>query len=230
MNAVALLSLYATSLAADDRAPSGDVDRFLDEWSKKAAEIRTLSIRFRQEKTLKVLRRPRLSDGDLAYADGKLSVIVRSPAGEVETELLMARGELKILYPRLKRLEVIPVGAGGPGPGMGPAMPFFGGDPRAVTKDYDATLTRSDGKDVLALRPKDPRSPLKKLEMTFVSFEVREYRQVDADGSEVHMTITSAEVNKDVPASRFELKVPEGTVTVRPAGGKDEPQKAGEKK
>ncbi len=230
-------------------ASSAEVDAFLEAWAAKSREVRSLAIRFRQEKKLRILRRPKVSEGDLAYEDGKLSVVVRGRDGEVESRLLLKDGELKILYPRLKRLEVIDVasgaggqdagsapgaargagaagatgttaGAGGAAAGsaMGPSIPFFAGDPRDTRKDYDLELVRGEKSDRIALVPRDPKSPVKRIELRLEKLEVREYRQVDVSGDEVHMLIKSAEVNTRVPADRFELDLPEGTVVVRPAG------------
>jgi len=223
----ALLAAASVGAAADESAPPRaapkEVDAFLDAWATKSKEIRSLTMRFRQEKRMKILRRPKTSEGDLAYADGRLSVVVRSPAGEVETELLLAEGELKILYPRLQRLEVIPLGkSSGPGPpvGMGPSIPFFAGDPRDAKKDYEIELVRAEKEDRLALIPRDAKSPVKRLELVFVDFALKEYRQVDANGDDVRMQVIASEVNPRVPSSRFEMHPPPGTVVVHPTGEK----------
>ena len=217
------LALLTVSEADSIPAAPGETDAFLSDWAQRSKAIKALAIRFRQEKRLRILRRPRVSEGDLVYSEKKLSVTVRGPGGEVESELLMKDGELKILYPRLKRLEVIKIGAEAGPPGAsearGPPLPFFAGDPRELKKDYQVTLAHlPEGKEVLTLVPKDEKAPLKRSEMVFVNFEVREYRQVEASGDELKVEVLSAKVNPVVPAERFELKVPEGTKVVRPAG------------
>ena len=207
---------------------AGEVDAFLEAWGKRSREIRSLALKFRQEKKLKILRRPRVSEGDLVYADGKLSVVIRGKDGEVESAILMKDGELKIHYPRLKRVEVLALAAGG-GPPTGEAagftMPFFAEDPKNLRRDFEITLIRTGdaGKDApagkeertLELVPKDPKSPLKKARMTFRGLDFTEYVQVDASGDESRMTITASEMNPQVPASRFELDLAEGTTFVR---------------
>lgn len=217
------LVLMANPDSDPARASPAETEAFLKTWSERSQAIKTLAIRFRQEKKLRILRRPRVSEGDLVYSDKKLSVTVRGAGGEVESELLLKDGDLKILYPRLKRLEVIKVGAQAGPPGAseahGPPMPFFAGDPRELKKDYKVTLARGPGgKDTLTLVPNDPKAPLQRLEMVFVNFELKEYRQVETSGDELVVEVLSAKVNPAVPPERFELKVPEGTKVVRPAG------------
>jgi hypothetical protein len=221
----AALVLAALVPPADDAA---EIDAFLEAWGKRSREIRSLALKFRQEKKLRILRRPRVSEGDLVYADGKLSVVIRGKDGEVETEILMKDGELKIHYPRLKRVEVLALAAGGGPPAGGAAgftMPFFAEDPRNLRRDFDVSLVAPSGagKDAragkeertLELVPKDPKSPLKKVRMTFSGLDFKEYVQIDVSGDESRMTITASEMNPQVPASRFELDLAEGTTFVR---------------
>jgi hypothetical protein len=231
---VASVSPPAPAVLAGEEPPArgGDAaaaaaDAFLAEWGKRMEGTRSLRLLFRQEKKLRILRRPRVLEGDLAYEDGKLSVIIRGRNGEVESEVRFRDGRLTIHYPRLRRAEVIDLGggAGPPGPGAGAGfLPIFAGDPREARKDHDVALVRRPGEpradggaralDVLVLTPRDPKSPVKRIEMAFEGFEMREYLQVDASGDEARMTITSAERNAAIPPGRFAAELPEGTVVV----------------
>ena len=236
------LAAIAPALTRAEEAPkpapsptdrAGEIDAFLEAWGKRSREIRSLALKFRQEKKLRILRRPRVSEGDLVYADGKLSVVIRGKDGAVESEILMKDGELKIHYPRLKRVEVLAL-AGGNGPPSGETagftMPFFAEDPKNLRRDFEITLVHpgdvlsgNKGKDApagneertLELVPKDPKSPFKKVRMTFRGLEFKEYVQVDASGDESRMTITASEMNPQVPEKRFELALAEGTTFVR---------------
>lgn len=204
-------------------ATAVEVDEFLASWGKNMAAIRSLEMQFRQEKKLRILRRPKISQGDLAFADGKLSVRTRSPSGEIESELVLRDGELKILYPGLKRLEVIPLGKSGGDPqssalGAGVSIPFFAGDPRDASKDYEVSLVRSALGDVLTLVPRQQDSPLRRLELRLVAFELREYRQVDRSGDELRMEVQKVELNRTIAPERFQLQVPAGTKVVHPTG------------
>ena len=201
-----------------------DVEAFLEAWAVKMRGIQSIAIRFRQEKKLRILRRPKVSEGDLVYADGMLSVVVRGKDGQVESQLLMKDGELRIFYPQLKRLEVIPLGGvsakGAPLPpsGAGPSIPFFAGDPREATRDYVVRLERGREVDLLSLEPRDTSVPVKRLELKLVGFVLKEYRQVETSGDELRMEILASETNPGVRPERFRLAVPEGTIEVRPAG------------
>jgi len=231
---VPALAEEAPKPAAPPADRAGEIDAFLEAWGKRSREIRSLSLRFRQEKKLRILRRPRVSEGDLVYADGKLSVIIRGKDGAVESEILMKDGELKIHYPRLKRVELVAL-AGGSGPPSGGStgftMPFFAEDPRNLKRDFEISLVASDDKAkdaspgneerTLELVPKDPKSPLKKVRMTFRGLDFKEYVQVDASGDESRMTITASEMNPRVPEGRFELALAEGTTFVRLDGSQD---------
>ena len=231
------LAAIVPALARAEEAPkpapppadrAGEIDAFLEAWGKRSREIRSLALKFRQEKKLRILRRPRVSEGDLVYADGKLSVVIRGKDGSVESEILMKDGELKIHYPRLKRVEVLAL-AGGSGPPSGETagftMPFFSEDPRNLKRDFEISLVASGdaGKDApaekeertLELVPKDPKSPFKKVRMTFRGLDFKEYVQVDASGDESRMTITASEMNPRVSEKRFELDLAEGTTFVR---------------
>jgi len=224
------LLLWPPSLAEEGPPPAGGdgaaVDAFLAEWGKRIEGMKSLRIRFRQEKKLRILRKPRVSEGDLAYAGGKLSVIIRGRDGEIESEVRYRDGRLTIHYPRLQRAEVVEVGAGAgaPGGGGGSFLPIFAGDPKEMKKDHEIRLVRRAGEpradgaarmlDVLVLTPRDPKSPVKRIEMAFENFEMKEYVQVDSSGDETRMAITSAEQNVALPDERFTGELPEGTVVV----------------
>ena len=221
--------LTLSSAAAEEGRPAAArdeaaVDAFLAEWGRRMEGLKSLRILFRQEKKLRILRRPRISEGDLAYAGGKLSVIIRRD-GEVESEVRYRDGRLTIHYPRLKRAEVVDVGAGAGTPGGSASfLPIFAGDRKTMKKEHEIALVRRPGEpradgaawtlDVLVLTPRDPKSPVKRIEMAFENFEMREYLQVDASGDETQMVITRAEQNAAVPEERFSGELPAGTVVV----------------
>ena len=221
--------LLALLLTISSASTPTELDSFLDAWAEKAKTVRSLSLRFRQEKKLRILRRPKVSEGELVYAGEQLWVCMRGRTGEVESELLLKDGELKILYPRLKRLEVLDVGEGksGKGFGMETSIPFFSVDPRQAKKDYDVTLEHRKESDFLTLTPRAENSRVKRLELELVDFEVRRYRQLEKNGDEMRFEVLSVKINPEVSAGRFELEVPRGTRTVRPVAGRPETKKSG---
>lgn len=219
-----LLSLaFCTSVPGADPSRGRQIDqgrRYLKELAERSKAIRSLHARFRQEKRLRLLRRPRVSEGEIWYARERFAMKVRQ-GGEVESHLVVGDGVLRILYPRLGRLETMKLGAGSGG-GTDLAIPFLSGDWDAVEKQYDVTA-RADAaagagevdRVVLELTPRDSKSPVKRLRVVLVDGQLREYVQEDRKGNQVHMKILSWEENAEIPAERFRMDVPEGTKTVR---------------
>ncbi len=229
-----LLLLLATSLssmslgARDDGAAGSDAPKsgrqYLRELAARSKGIRSLHVRFRQEKHLRILRRPRISEGELWYSQGRLSMKVRR-RGTVESHLLMRDGELRILYPQLKRLETLKLGSGGGGTRReaGMAIPFLTGDWESAERDYEIVLgsdtnagrERSGNRVVLELKPRDPSSPVKRLRMVMVDDQMREYSQEEKKGNKVRMEILSWDENREILPERFRMEVPPGTKIIR---------------
>ena len=153
--------------------------------------------------------------------------------GTVQSHLLMRDGELRILYPELKRLETLKLGSGDGETRReaGMAIPFLTGDWESAERDYEIVLgsdTSTGGKGsgrrvVLELKPRDPSSPVKRLRMVMVDDQMREYSQEEKKGNKVHMEILSWEENHEIPPERFRMEVPAGTKTVRLDGKKRRP-------
>ena len=55
--------------------------QYLKELAARSKGIRSLHVRFRQEKHLRLLRRPRISEGEIWYSQGRLSMKVRRRGG-----------------------------------------------------------------------------------------------------------------------------------------------------
>lgn len=229
--------LSCLSLGAwDDGATGSDAARvdaekggrqYLKELAARSKGIRSLHVRFRQEKHLRILRRPRISEGEIWYSQGRLSMKVWR-RGTVESHLLMRDGELRILYPELKRLETLKLGSGGGATRVGLAIPFLTGDWESAERDYEVILgsdtngsdtnaggKRSGRRVVLELKPRDPSSPVKRLRMVMVDDQMREYTQEEKKGNKVRMEILSWEENQEIPPERFRMEVPAGTKIVR---------------
>ena len=122
---------------------------FLRELVRRSADVEALRIRFRQEKRLRILRRPRVSESVLWYARGVVSLITRGRDGKVESHLLVRDGELRIHYPALERLEVLPAGSGattrgGIGAGKDATLALFTGRWKDLEKTYSIEVERLD--------------------------------------------------------------------------------------
>ena len=207
--------------STSDSATTGE--DYLRALAARNKELRTLAVSFRQEKKLRILRRPRLSQGQLWYAGGRLAMEVRDPGGKVETRLLVDKTQLQIYYPRLKRLEVADgLGEGGDDPGA-PAIPFAPDHWTSLAKNYHVTLERfaaseGDKKEervTLRLRARAEETAIQQMRIVLIDDQLREYVQVEKSGDEMRMEIVSWKANEPVDPARFELKVPRGTKRVK---------------
>lgn len=215
-----------TSPPAAPQASSPDVDAFLEAWGAKMASLRSLQLRFRQEKKLKILRRPRVSEGDLVYDSGRLSVHVRNARGELETAILMADGKLRIYYPSLKRVEEMQL-AGASGLGAGAGLSVLTGKPEDLRKEHEVTLRREGEEDVLGIVPRAKPAPFARIELRLRDGEVRGYRQVETNGDEARMEVLEATRDAKVSGDRFRLDLPTDVEVVRPGGRPRSPPASG---
>ena len=185
-------------------------------------------MRFRQEKKLRILRRPRRSTGDLVFSRGRLSIVLRDKKDQVESRLASVDGELKIYYPSLKRLEVFPASAqeGSAGFGESASVPLFTGDWKGLEKSYrlkleqltEKTQKQNEEEPVvrkrLTLIPKEPKSVVTKVEMVFKDLQIEEYLQVEKSGNQVRMEILEWTVNPKIHDERFRFDVPADTKVI----------------
>ncbi len=215
------------------KASTAERKAFLEELARCSGETRSLRVRFRQEKQLRILRRPRRAVGDLAYADGKLSIVVKNDKGDVETRLLSRDGELKILYPTLRRLEVFPASDGQPRNtasfAQSATVPLFTGDWLRLEDEYDVTMAHLtprqsaiDGSDEspekwtrLSLVPRESSASVERIEIVFRDYRIHEYRQIERSRDELRMEILEWKVDAKIPEERFRLEVDSRTKIVR---------------
>jgi hypothetical protein len=198
-------------------------DRFLERWAATMVDLKTLEVRFSQEKRMKILRRPLVSKGTilLSIPDHRLRSTVRDAAGKVETELLAEEGKVEIYYPALKRLEVYELGAGSAPP---VAFPGLGGDVAAMKRDYALTLRRAPiaaggGEEAsITLAPRDPASPIRDMTLVLRDLKVKELRQTDKNGTSVRLEIERFEQNPRIEPDALKLEVPPDAEVVRPLG------------
>ena len=227
---------------AGRRASDDELKALIAELSKKGEEVHSLEVKFRQEKKLRILRRPRVSTGEVAF-DGppfKLSIVARDPEGKVESRLLIRDGELKIYYPALERMEVLPAGdeaagaSGGAQAGQEVFQLLFTNQWEKIGKDYQAALVEepataeappgaappaAPGKRwLLTLTPRKSDSRVKKLEVLLAGTRIREYRQEEASGDSVRFEVLEWKPNGKIPEDRFRLEVPAGTNVTRLGG------------
>lgn len=213
MYAIPILLILGTTPGALEEA---ETDRLLAAWGEKFKDTRSLEVRFRQEKRLKILRRPLISQGLIRLSEGNLLCILKNAQDEAESTLSIRQGTLKILYPRLQRLEVYELGAEQRAPAL--SFPVFGSNPEALKRDFDLKLERAGGRDRLTLSPKDPKAPVGSMTLVLEDLEVVEVEQQDKNGDLTKMEIQKFIRNPKLEAKDLELEIPPGTREVHPLG------------
>lgn len=206
----------ALLIAPIARGDAERVDRFLEAWAQRMRKVRTLRVRFRQVKTLRILRRPLVSQGLALVKKGRVLVVVRDPSGRVVSEMEVGPTKVRIHYPGLRRLEVYPR-RGAPGSG-GIPFPLFGEDVRALKSRYRIRLDRVRGSDRMTLVPRAAGTAAARIELSLVDFKVARYVQVDRRGDRVVIDVASFEVDPPVGDGEVRLRVPVGTRLVEPIG------------
>lgn len=204
-----------------DGAPSAEVKAFLGEWAEAMQDVRTLRVRFKQIKELRILKKPLIRTGETLLSGREVLMVVRGRDGQPETELLVSPGEARMHYPRLKRLEVFPLGEGAAPP---TPFPLFGTDLERLPERYRLRLERdASERRVLVLLPRDERSPISETRMTFSSKPLRIalVEQRNRRGDNVKIVVSSFEKNVEIER-KLELRPAPGTKTVRldPSGAK----------
>jgi hypothetical protein len=234
--ALTLLSLFALpGLAVADEtkdapaprvASEKEVDAYLEELTRRSEGMKSLRVRFRQEKKLRLLRRPRVSTSELVFARGRLAVTTKGRTGEVESRLLLEKGELKIFYPALARMEIFPASGdptkrGGAAAGRQMSLPLFTGDWKAMKKLYAIVMKVTETDDpkrpvvALELTPKDVKAAVRNVTLSLVDYGIREYVQEERNGNRVRMQVLEWTKNVKVSPATFELRVPANTKIVR---------------
>lgn len=211
------MTVSIPAFADESTATRADLDAFLTEWSKHSGELETLEIHFRQEKRLKLLRKPLVSTGTVRLAGGKLECVVRDKSGNTDSVLFVEKNSMRIHYPRLKRLEIYDLASTG-APAM--AFPIFGSDPDKLERDYKLELTGEGKQRKLKLTPRDKNTPVGTMTLVFKDLEIQEVEQTDRRGDRVRMIIERFDRNAKIDASALKLEVPPGTKTERPLAGK----------
>lgn len=220
--ACAVAAWLATAPGANADGPgdtpegaSPAVQQLLSRWARGLRGLSSLRVTFRQTKTLRVLRRPRVSDG-VALVKGRKVKLVTRRGGAVETELLVG-DDVRLHYPRLKRLEVYPrEGRGGSLP-----FPLFGGDVEALPADFHLQVIEADETQTLVMRPRlaeGETAPYREARMTFATvgegLRVASLVQLGTRGR-VEIEVRRWEPGAAIADAALQLAIPAGTEVVR---------------
>lgn len=175
-------------------------------------DVRSLRVSFTQTKKLRFLRRPLVSKGTTLLKGKRVLMVVTNKAGQRETEILVASGEARIHYPRLRRLEIYPLGkqAAPPTP-----FPLFGTDLKQLPKTYKLELEKTKDRTVLVLVPRAKGAKVTETRMRFSGTTIKEVVQKGRRGAKVELVITKFEKNPKLDDASLKLETPKGTKVIR---------------
>lgn len=197
---VALALSVAWAGPEDDR----DVEAFLGRWAAEFEGVQSLRVEFTQSKSMRMMRRLLLREGQAWVLGERFRMVLRDPTGAVETEVLVADGEARMRYPQLDREEVFPADAD---PGEAP-LPLFGGDVETLGEQYRIELVEGErGEDVLILEPLESGTGIVHLRMALRDYRVVWVEQETVDGTRVRLDVQVYELDPTDPPVR------EGDVT-----------------
>jgi outer membrane lipoprotein-sorting protein len=168
---------------------------------------------FRQEKHLRFLRRPLVTQGELWLVGEIVRYVSKNTAGETELELHVDQQTTRIYYPLLQTLEVMTTRGS---QGLPLSIPFLGRNVATLNTEYDVTLCASSGRHVLRLIPRSPHSSSSEIQLTLEDFQPQEFSQIEKNGTRLIMNITTFTPNPEISAAQLELQIPPGTRVLYP--------------
>ena len=168
---------------------------------------------FTQEKHLRLLRQPLVTQGELWLQGDVLYYVMKNTAGQPELQLRLDSHTVKTYYPLLQTLEVIEQTTTQPLP---LSIPFLGRDPQALAKTYEIEVFATAGLYTLHLTPRDPTSPVRDMRLTLKDFQPQRFTQNDKSGNRLAMYIATFTPNLAIAASQLELHIPARTTITRP--------------
>ena len=210
----------AASVAAQETAQkarpepevSEDVRAHLASWADSLRDVRSLRVTFEQTKHLRILRRPRKSAGVALVKGHRVLLRTTDSSGRRVTELAVDRGEVRIHYPRLKRLEIYPATESA---GTRSPFPMVVEDVEKLPRDYRLKLVSEKTDKVLVMKPRDADSPFTEVRIRFRDGRIAGVEQKDRRGNRVVLEITEFDVDAEISDDDIELSVPSGTKVVR---------------
>jgi outer membrane lipoprotein-sorting protein len=187
----------------------------LDSWFAAQKNIRTWSADFIQTRALKTLTRPLVAKGHISFAaPNDFRWELGQPA---QTIALRHDDEMFVIYPRLKRAERYPLGAGTPAEWRDTMSLLQAGFPDD-RKEFDSqfeilSLTQTNGAWQLSLRPKSvfARRMMPELQIGLATndFSLVSTELIFVDGSKMRDDFTNAALNPALDENLFKWTPPD---------------------
>lgn len=198
------------------RAITGpDKEHFLQTWRQHLQDMDSLHMIFTQEKHLRVLQRPIVSQGELWLKGKTLLYHLKNSAGAVELAMRIDETAIQTYYPLLQSLEVIERQSV---PLSSAPMPLISHDLVALTQAYDSELFELAGHYRLKLTPKpsEVNASFAAIWLRLEAFQMRQLIQVEKNGDRVVMTISVFNPNAAISDAQLALRPAAGTKVVYP--------------
>jgi outer membrane lipoprotein-sorting protein len=199
-----------------------ETDLVLDSWFAAQKNVRSWSADFIQTRALKTLTRPLIAKGRISFsAPDEFRWELGQPA---QTIALRHDDEMFVIYPRLKRAEHYPLGAGAPTEWRDTLSLLQAGFPRD-RKEFDAqfeilSLTETNGAWQLALQPKSvfARRMMPELNIGLATngFSLVSTELIFVDGSRMRNDFTNAVLNPPLDEKLFQWNPPAGFKVTNP--------------
>jgi outer membrane lipoprotein-sorting protein len=193
---------------------ANETNSVLDAWFAAQNNLHTWSADFVQTRALKTLTQPLVAKGRIAFA---MPDDFRWELGQPAQTTAMRHGdEMFVIYPRLKRAERYPLGAGTPAEWRDMMSLLQAGFPRD-RKEFDAqfrilSLTETKGAWQMSLQPKSAFArrmmPELRIRLATNDFSLASTELVFVDGSRLRNDFTNAVLNPPLDEKLFEWSPP----------------------
>jgi outer membrane lipoprotein-sorting protein len=193
---------------------AADTNTILDAWFAAQKNLHTWSADFVQTRALKTLTQPLTGKGHITFA---MPNDFRWELGQPAQTIALRHGdEMFVIYPRLKRAERYPLGAGTPTEWRDTMSLLQAGFPRD-RKEFNAqfqilSLAGTNGVWQLALQPKSPFArkmmPEVSVGLATNDFSLASTELVFVDGSRLRNEFTNAIMNPPLDEKLFEWNPP----------------------
>jgi outer membrane lipoprotein-sorting protein len=201
---------------------AADTNAVLDSWFAAQKNVRTWSTDFVQTRALKTLTQPLVAKGHISFsAPNDFRWELGQPA---QTIALRHDDEMFVIYPRLKRAERYPLGAGTPTEWRDTMSLLQAGFPRD-RKEFDSqfeilSLTQTNDAWQLSLQPKSVFArrmmPELRIGLATNDFSLASTELIFVDGSRMRNDFTNAMLNPPLDENLFKWSPPDDYKVTNP--------------
>ncbi|MGO8766230.1 MAG: LolA family protein [Limisphaerales bacterium] len=203
-------------------ARAADLNSVLDSWFAAQQKIQTWSADFTQTRSLKSLTQPLIGHGRVFFAaPSDFFWELGQPA---QTIAVRHADTMYVVYPRLKRAELYPMGANAPAQLRAALSLLQAGFPRSRA-EFDSqynvvSLNQTNGNWVLTLQPKSSaaRQMMSQMEIGLspTDYSLASTKLVFADGSSLRNDFTNIVLNPSLDKALFAWTPPSDYTVANP--------------